>query len=46
MTQQQAKIKIQKLIERYQNLTPQELKMNEENTKTKFIRDQLLTINV
>lgn len=39
MTQQQAKAKIQKLIERHENLTSQELKMNEENTKTKFIRD-------
>lgn len=38
MIQSQAKLKIKKLISRYRNLTSQEMKMNEEMTKTKFIR--------
>ena len=38
MTKEQAQQKIQLLIERYDSLTDQEKKMNEEMTKTKFIR--------
>lgn len=38
MTKDQAKEKIQKLIARYENLTPHEKQMNEETTKAKFIR--------
>lgn len=38
MTKEQAKIKIQSLIERYDSLTAEDKKMNEETTKAKFIR--------
>ncbi len=38
MDKKQAKLKIQSLIERYNSLTTHEKKMNEEMTKTKFIR--------
>ena len=38
MTKNEAKIKIRKLIEKYENLTPQEKQINEEDTKAKFIR--------
>lgn len=38
MTKDQAKHKINTLIERYNSLTPEEKRMNEETTKTKFIR--------
>ena len=45
MTKEQAKEKIQKLIERYQQLSAQEIKtMNEENTKNKFIRPLFETL--
>lgn len=38
MSKEQAKQKIQKLIDRYEALSPQEMLMNEETTKAKFIR--------
>lgn len=38
MTKEQAVIKVQSLIERYNSLTPGEKKMNEEMTKARFIR--------